>query len=36
MKKINFYGFLYAALMTGNAVENILAYALSCYFGRKA
>ena len=31
-QKINIYGLLYAALMTGSAVENILAYALSMFF----
>jgi hypothetical protein len=35
-KRVNIYGLLYAALMTGDAVENILAYALSMFLGIQA
>jgi hypothetical protein len=35
-RKVNIYGLLYAALMTGQAVENILAYALSLFLEMQA
>ena len=34
IKKLNVYGLLQAALMTGDGIENILTYALSCYIYR--
>lgn len=36
MKRINIKGLLYAGLMTGTALEDVLVYALSRLFGIKA